>query len=474
MSSLEFLKPVYSLLPEVASPEKKGSLTQRLTWTLAVLLIFFIMGNITIIGLDSARLGELQRAQIILAASVGTLVTVGIGPIVLASIILQLLVGGGLIKVDFSDPEQKKQFSGTQKLLAIVLAFLEGTIYTVAGFLTPLPGLAWLVILQVALGAILVIYLDEVVSKYGVGSGVGLFIAAGVAIEIIWRVFNPLNVTGEFAGLNGSGLLFVFFNEVTSNIGNTFILALMPILMTVIVFFVVVYAEGMHVNIPITLGRKGTGGRYPIKFLYVSNMPVILASALFINISIWAELTKSIPFIGQFFRGLAVVTTPQHSLLEQVFLEGISPTLGAQIIESITRLQFIGLGGSILQAMLYVVLLVIVCIVFGRLWIEVGGQGPEKIAEQLERAGMSIPGFRRDPRVIRQVLDRYVPTITILGSAFVGLLAGIADITGAIGSGTGILLTVGIIYRIYEEIAKTQIAETNPLLRGFLGQGGGF
>jgi preprotein translocase subunit SecY len=86
-----------------------------------------------------------------------------------------------------------------------------------------------------------------------------------------------------------------------------------------------------------------------------------------------------------------------------------------------------------------------------------GNQGTGAVAAQLERAGMQIPGFRRDKRVIEKVLERYIPQVTILGSIFVALLAGGGDLVLAgVTSGTGILLTVGIVYRFYEEIAKTQ------------------
>lgn len=471
MSVLGALKPVYGLLPEVKAPEEKRPIKTRLIWSAVVLLLFFIMGNVALWGLSPSSLGgQLEQYQIILALKIGTLITVGISPIVLASIILQLLIGGGLIKLDLSNPAEKAEFSGTQKLLAIALGFFEAFAYTASGAIVPQPGMLMWVVLQIAFGSIIVLYLDEVVSKYGVGSGIGLFIAAGVAEEIFWRVFNPIGPGGEFAFLGGSGLLFVFFQEAATNFFKAFVDALLPIIFTLVVFFVVVYAEGIHVNIPITMGRRGTGGRYPVKFLYVSNMPVILAVALFANIQLMATvLNGKVPFVDTILNALAAVVTMPSALVSRLLLEGISPEVLGQVVESFANLQFIGLGGEIIHALLYIIILTVVCVVFGKFWIELGGQGSERVAEQLDRAGMSIPGFRRDSRVIKQVLDRYIPTITILGSAFVGLLAGFADLTGAIGSGTGILLTVGIVYRLYEELAKQQLMEMHPMLGKIFG-----
>ena len=474
MGSFAIFKPIYGALPEVRTPEQKPALKQRLLWTGIALLAFFVLGNISLIGLTAQSAGQLSQLQVVLASQIGSLLTVGIGPIVLASIILQLLVGGGIIKLDLSNPADKTEFSGMQKLLAIILSFFEALAFSLTGFITPAPGMLPLVVLQVAIGSIILLYLDEVVSKYGVGSGIGLFIAAQVSGEIVWRIFSPIDVAQNFNIAQGNGLLFLFFREVATNVLNAFIVALLPILFTLLIFFVVVYAEGIHVNIPITMGRKGTGGRYPVKFLYVSNMPVILAVALFANFSIWAALTKGVPFVGAFIGGIAAIVIPPYGLVQQIFLEGISPPIFDQMIQSITTFQLIGLGGSIIHAFLYIIILVVAATIFGRFWIELGGQGPDKVAAQLQKAGMSIPGFRRDPRVIKQVLDRYIPTITILGSAFVGLLAGLADLTGAIGSGTGILLTVGIVYRLYEELAREQLMEMHPMLGRLFGQGGRF
>lgn len=469
MSALEVLKPIYGLLPEVKTPEVKQTLKKRLIWTAVILLIFFVMGNITLIGISSQSLGgQLEQFQIILASQLGSLITVGIGPIVLASIILQLLIGGGLIKLDLSNPAEKAQFSGTQKLFAIALSFVEAVVYATTGFLVPEPGMFLVVVLQVALGSVLLLYLDEVVSKYGIGSGIGLFIAGGVSGEVIWRIFSPLDLSKNISLTGGSGLLFLFFSEFGTNLGSAIVNALLPIIFTLMVFFVVVYAEGIHVNIPITMGARGSGGRYPVKFLYVSNMPVILAVALFANIQLWAALLKGrVPIIDGIIGGLATIVVAPTQLVERLLLEGLSPEIFSQFVQSITSFQFVGLGGEIIHGFLYVAVLTILCVIFGKFWIELGGQGSEKVAAQLDRAGMSIPGFRRDPRVIKQVLDRYIPAITVLGSAFVGILAGVADLTGALGTGTGILLTVGIVYRLYEELAKQQLAEMHPMLAGF-------
>jgi len=80
-------------------------------------------------------------------------------------------------------------------------------------------------------------------------------------------------------------------------------------------------------------------------------------------------------------------------------------------------------------------------------------------------SGLQIPGFRRDERVLEKILKRYIFPLTVMGAIAVGLLASSADILGALTRGTGILLTVMIIYRLYEEIAQQHMMDMYPALR---------
>jgi len=459
MSFIDAIRPIFRYIPEVEAPAERPAISERLKWTFFVLIVFFLLGQIKVVGLSAADAAGLSKLQVILASSIGTLLTTGIGPIVVASIILQLLVGSGLLHLDFSDPEGRRTFSSLQKILGIILAFFEAIIYTKVGMLAPMPGMFVWVVLQVAIGSIILMYLDEVVHKYGIGSGISLFIAAGVCSAIFWKMFSPVSSIGSgfkllstgagFDLANPSGSLWLFFGEMGSNIFNSFVVHLLPIISAMAVFFVVVYFEGVYVNVPLTMGRAGQFGRFPVKFLYVSNIPVILSVALFANISLLYYLVKdkAIPVITTLLTYVNHFTNPPYGLIENVLLQG----------------GFTGLWGQVLQAVIYIIILMLCCVVFGVLWIQMAGQDSEAVSRQLQGSGMFLPGFRRDPRVIQSVLDRYIPTITILGALFVGFLAGFANLTNAVGTGTGILLTVDIVYRFYEELAKEQMSDSGFL-----------
>jgi preprotein translocase subunit SecY len=445
---LEKLQPIYSLIPQVRSPIHRLSFKDKLKWTAVILVLYYFLGQIHLFGLSSAAVDQFAALQAVLASQFGTLITLGIGPIVTSSIILQLLVGGKIINLDLSKHEDKAIFQGTQKLLAIIVTIFEASVLVLAGAIPASdPSLTGFLIAQIIVGGILIIFLDEIVSKWGFGSGVGLFIVAGVAQTIIVGSFNFLSSPAT-PGVPG-GAIPQFIQGLTS--GSPDFSILLPVFATIIVFLIVVYAESMRVEIPLSYGGvKGARGKYPLRFIYASNMPVILTSALLLNVQLWATLFQKLGFPilgtisnGQAISGIAYYLTTPHSP-SVIFTDP-------------------------LRVVIFGVIFIAACILFAWLWVELSGIGPKQVAKQLHQMGMQIPGQRSSRAHFERILKRYIPGITVLGGAFVGLLAFGADLTGALGGGTGILLTVGIVYRLYEEIAQEQLMDMHPMLRKFLG-----
>ncbi len=478
---LNFLKPILNVLPEVKRPKQPPSLQEKLLWTLAALLIFFGLGQIYPLGVDvsAIKASGLERLEILLGSKIGSLITAGIGPIILASIFLQLAVGARLISLDLSNPENKKTFQGLQKLLAIILGLLEAVIYVLPtgggnGYVPLIShdlGSVLFVVVQLALGSIILLYLDEVVQKYGIGSGISLFIAAGVSRTVIMGALSPLAPVG---GDTPEGLIPQAIVNAGTNLAAS-LWTLMPLLFAAIVFLAAVYFEAMKIELPIAYGRaRGLGMRYPLKFLYVSNIPVILASAVMLNIQLFGMFMSNagMPLVFGPYLNNRPVCDINHNL----FSVGDVPVCGLSYYATSlpspvlmtggyqTYLQAYTAPAELIHILFYGVILVSLSVLFGWFWVESTGMGPKNVAEQLNRSGLQIPGFRQDPRVIEKILERYIPVITILGSIAVGILAWFADITGALGTGTGILLTVGILYRFYEDLAKQQVFEMYPML----------
>ncbi len=451
-------------LPEVAPPtQKRLPFKDKMKWTIISLALFFILGAISLYGLDPSSELQFEQLQVLLGASFGSIISLGIGPIVTASIVLQLLTGAGIVNLDNKTPEGKVVYQGVQKLMAMAFIFFESIIYVFMGGLSPDPtrfaGAAYvqvqmLLIFQLILGGFMILFMDEVVQKWGIGSGVSLFIAAGVSQSLFVRLLSPVMTEGADIAVGAiPALVQSFILQRTQDA----VLNIARIAATVAVFVMAVYAQAMKVEIPLSFGRvRGHGIRWPLNFIYTSNIPVILVAALFANIQLLARLFYNWgrPILGTFSQGVpqsgfvAWIVAPQ--LMESVLVGTVAPI-------------------QLARAAFYVLLMMGGCVLFSFFWVQTSGMDAKSQAQQIMSSGLQIPGFRKDERVLERILERYITPLTVMGAMTVGLLAALADLSGALANGTGLLLTVMIIYRFYEDIAKQHMMEMNPAMRKFMG-----
>jgi preprotein translocase SecY subunit len=445
---LSIFRPIGRILLEIKKPSRKVSFNEKIFWTALVLIIFLVMTEIPLYGVASSDYDQFEQMRVIFASNRGTLMELGIGPIVTAGLILQLLVGSSIIKCDMSNPEDRSLFTSASKVFSILLTAVQASAYLLSGMYGPLSVPVMLVILlQLIAAGIVVMLLDELVQKgWGIGSGISLFIMAGVAQTIFWAMFSP--TSGLFVGslnmLLSKGITTVEW--IVGSAENFVPYTLLGFIATIVIFLVIIYVQGVRVELPLTYaGYKGFRSKYPIKLLYVSNLPVIFASALFANVFfftqlLWSRVGHSGTLATWFFK---IVGNYKYGEAGNIISDGglahyMSPPSG-----------ILNVAAEPLRALGYLGILLLFCAFFSLSWLEIGGLGPNKVANQLMESGMQIPGYRRSERPIEQILRRYIPVVTILGGLIVGLIAGFADFLGVFGSGTGILLTVGIIYQYY-------------------------
>src|SRR3989304_2986634 len=200
------LKPITDRMPAVRRPEGHVHFRTKIMWVVLILLLYFALTNVWLYGLERSTVVDFfSSLRAILAGQQGSLMHLGIGPIVTGSIIMQLFAGAKIIRLDLSKDEDKSVYQGTQKFVVVIMIFVEA-IPQVFGFLQPSPTFisnlegSWaghgqdlallMIVAQLVAGSYLVFLMDEVVSKWGIGSGISLFIAAGVAQQIFVGTFN--------------------------------------------------------------------------------------------------------------------------------------------------------------------------------------------------------------------------------------------------------------------------------------------
>jgi preprotein translocase subunit SecY len=467
-----FLKTIISkaevYIPQVPKPKKKIPLQVRLMWCGIVLFIYMIMGQTPLYGASTPSFDFLAFARVIFASQQGTLIELGIGPIVTAGLLMQLLKGSEIFHLDFKKPEDRELYQTATKIVTYIVIIAESSLYGMAVYGPRMPNHEAIFILigQLIGASVIIMLMDELVQKgWGLGSGISLFIAAGVAQQVIWSIFSPVPAgdggpVGVFANIIHGAIhhdftnLFFRSNQLPGIFG---------LLITAGVLLILVYTQGIKIEIPIVSTKyRGFSAVYPIKLMYVSNIPVILASALtanavFMGQIMWANFNprNANPFLN--FLGMFDPTSPS------------TPTGGILYYVTAPRgLDIVALDP--MRAVLYILFMVGIVVLFGRLWIELGGLSAKSAAKNLLDADVQIPGFRRSNQPVENLLQKYIPSVTIIGSIILGLLAGTSDVLGTFGSGTGMLLTVDILINYYNLLVRERVEEVMPSLGALLGR----
>jgi len=315
---LEFVKPFCSILPEIQKPERKIQFREKVLWTAITLFIFLVCCQIPLFGIMSSDSADpFYWIRVILASNRGTLMELGISPIVTSGLIMQLLAGAKLIEVG-DTPKDRALFNGAQKLFGMVITVGQAIVYVLTGMYGDPSdigaGVCLLIIIQLFVAGLIVLLLDELLQKgYGLGSGISLFIATNICETIVWKAFSPATVnTGR--GTEFEGAVIALFHLLATRqdkvraLREAFYRQNLPNLMnlgaTVFIFGVVIYFQGFRVDLPIKSARyRGQYSSYPIKLFYTSNIPIILQSALVSNLYMISQML-SVKFAGNFFVNL--------------------------------------------------------------------------------------------------------------------------------------------------------------------------
>ncbi|XP_077194052.1 protein transport protein Sec61 subunit alpha isoform X2 [Paroedura picta] len=407
---LEIIKPFCAVLPEIQKPERKIQFREKVLWTAITLFIFLVCCQIPLFGIMSSDSADpFYWMRVILASNRGTLMELGISPIVTSGLIMQLLAGAKIIEL-----------------------FVAGLI---------------------------VLLLDELLQKgYGLGSGISLFIATNICETIVWKAFSPTTInTGR--GTEFEGAVIALFHLLATRTDKVRALReafyrqnlpnLMNLIATVFVFAVVIYFQGFRVDLPIKSARyRGQYSSYPIKLFYTSNIPIILQSALVSNLYVISQML-SVRFSGNFLVNL---------LGQWADVSGGGPARSYPVGGLCYYLSPPESMGAIFEdpvhVMVYIIFMLGSCAFFSKTWIEVSGSSAKDVAKQLKEQQMVMRGHR-DTSMVHE-LNRYIPTAAAFGGLCIGALSVLADFLGAIGSGTGILLAVTIIYQYFEIFVKEQ------------------
>lgn len=425
------------------------------------LAIFLVCSQLPLYGVkSSAGADPFYWARVIMASSRGTVMELGIGPTITAGLVTQLLTGSKIIDVDYNVKSDRDLMKTAESVLGLIITVGQAIVYVYTGMYGEPSEIGvvgcTLIVLQLLVAGVLVMLLDNMLNNgWGLGSAISLFIATNICESIVWKAFSPYTLNAG-RGPEFEGAVIALFHFLLTRHDKTRALKdafyrpglpnLIQLLATVAIFCMVVYFQGFHVDLPIRSKRARQTSAYPIKLFYTSNMPIILQSALVSNLYFVSQL------LYKRFGGNLLVR-----LLGRWAVEGP----GGQMAPVGGLVYYISPPGSLaaaaaqpLHTLVYAAFMLGACALFSITWIEVSGQSAADVARQLREQDYFVQGHRDTTSSLKKELNRYIPTAAAFGGMCIGALTIVADFLGAIGSGTGILLAVTIIYNYWEMYEK--------------------
>lgn len=456
-----------TFLPTVSRPSGRLPFSRRLLWTAIVAVVYILMTITPLYGVSKTeQLAAPQLQQllsIIFGTAYGTLAHLGIGPIVIAGILLEVFAFSGVLNLDLNKREDRLKFTLLLKWTALGIATVEAVAYVLAGqfgHVTPLGGL--LIVLQLLVATLIIILLDDLMSKgWGIGSAISLIIFLGISRQMFlnlfsWDVVVDVDNVGHVVGLLpalGVALYQLFTNGDTAALinlinrpihpagqqGVTYLPDIMGLLATVTLGYVILYLEMMRVNIPVAAGQYG-GVKFsiPLRFVYVSVLPIIFT-------------TYSLLLVGQLLLSFAQNNSLIAAVVHVIFLPH-------RYIYDVVAMVF------------HILIYVALAIAFAWIWVQLAGLSAEDQARQFTRSQLHVPGFRQSEKVLAKILERPINALTIISGFIAGAFAALGNILGVWGGGVGLILLVEIALQYYSLVMREQMLEMYPALSEVLGK----
>ncbi|KAL6596702.1 hypothetical protein ACP70R_047345 [Stipagrostis hirtigluma subsp. patula] len=467
--ALELFRPAAAVLPAERRADRAVPFGQRVLYTGMSVSVLLVCSHLPLYGVRYSPSGAdpLYWVRTLLASNRGTLMELGVAPVVTAGTVMQLLTISKLLgRVDPAVREDRELLDAARKALAMAIAAGEAAAHVLLGMYGSVGALGGaLIVLQLFSASLVVIFLDDLLDKgYGLP---GASFAPGSPIEthdkigeeqaqdqtnaeknerVVWQVFSPVMVNaGRGPEFEGLALAVVHHAVVRAGKARALLGTLlrrhlpnvMNLLGTCVVLLAAVFLEGFRVLLPMrSRDARGRRATFPIKLLYTSTMPIVLHSAAVYALYMVSQLLHYSRYGGGVLaRLLGTWKEASHAAV---------PVGGLAYYVTPPS----DVAADPLHALTYAALLLTSCALLSQAWVAASGSSARDVARQLADQRLAMPGTR--DAAMHSQLCRYIPTAAALGGLCVGALTIIADITGAIGSGTGILLAATAVYNLVD------------------------
>ena len=407
---------------------KFPEIRRRILFSFLIIIVFRLLAHVPVPGVDTAAIRSFLQGNAYLGLfdlfSGGgfqnfSIVTLGLGPYINVSIIIQLLT----VMIPSLEELSKEGESGREKInmytrifsvpMSLIQSFGIYFLLSKQGIMGQLVGFDLvLLMLSMTAGSMLLVWIGELVTEYGIGNGISMLIFVGIISRL------PVSIAGFVGTMDSSSILS----------GLVFIA-----LTLLVIAGVVLVNEGTR-NIALEYGRRGRTSQkvtnyLPIKVNQAGVIPIIFA--------------------------VSVVMLP--SVLAGPLQGASSPFLSSVGLFLAQNFNAQALGYNLFYFFLVV----------GFTYFYTSIQfNPEKIADDIKKRGGFIPGIRpgsATTRYLKGIVDR----ITLSGALFLGLIAilpFIAQSVGGVGNmglgGTGLLIVVSVVLETIRQVESLTVSQS--------------
>ncbi|GMM30386.1 Ssh1 protein [Martiniozyma asiatica (nom. inval.)] len=465
---LDVAKPLASLLPEIELPYERVSFDDKIVYTIASAAIY-LLASVPLSGIQPSKIVDpFHWLRFSFASQSGTLLELGVLPVLTAGFFWQTLAALRWCKVNFNSLEERQLFQSLQKITAIFLGFFYSTLLVYSGYFKPVDHFVSqshqsgfladsLIILQLTVASAAVTYLCELLEKgYGFGPGCMAFIAVTTAYKLAGSVigfgYAPWSKDGQaegvlvqlFNSLFSKGFIYTIYNAFT-RIEN---INLAQVYLAFITLFCLMYTYNFRSEISIKSSKvRSMITTYPIRLFHSGALPLIFTLTVIYNANIYAyafsKIVCPIPFIANW--EINAYTKKTADLTSGLLYFISSSNASTSIILNLTRI------------VVSISFITIVCALFGRSWFKLAGSSGKDLARQFKEQDITVIGYR-DATIARE-LNKLISSASTAGSVVLGLTTSIAEATGysqgfATGVGIGMLCAMSVLEDIMTDVQQ--------------------
>ncbi|KAM9918025.1 hypothetical protein OXX59_008947 [Metschnikowia pulcherrima] len=463
---LDLVKAVSPIMPEINFPVEKVILDEKVVYTIASGLVF-VLAQLPLFGL--VKDAPLQMAdpfstlRPLFAMEQGSLLELGLLPILTSAFVWQIAAGAKAIKVDFRYGSDRELFQTAQKATAVLFSAVFAAALILSGYYDPVVrgaanegnfyGTYALLFTQLFGWNVVLTLIVEVIDKgYGFGSGVLCFLALNAAtglvrdvvgLEVVSVTPNGVAQTYGVVSYFGRSLLTMDFGEIKSAAIGLFSRAGFPTLASVVLAvatgLVVIVLQNFRLELPIRSNRaRGMANVFPIRLLYTGALPVVFAYTVVANVQVVLHF-------------LSLAVAPFYPFVARLIE---SRDVAGNVVSGL-RLYFAApasLSASLLspiRAVVYSTTLLTLASAFAVFWADISGSAPKDIAKQFKDQAIVISG-KRDVSVTRE-LSRTIPVAAVSGAASLVVVSLIGELLGSAGKTVSVAVGVSAAFAVLED-----------------------